>query len=134
MADVCFGRGWFCMAKKVSSSKGGGLGPLEYSVACVLWACPERKLKVREIHRKVRESLKKRVPLTSVAVMLDRLHKKGVVSRQAEAGLGGYHYLYSTKASKGEFERSVMEKAVDGMIEKFGTSAVSYFNERFSKD
>ncbi len=121
------------MAKRDSSNAGGALSPLEYSVACVLWGCPSRKMKVREIHRKVRESCKKRVPLTSVAVMLDRLHKKGIVSRQAEAGLGGYHYLYSSKATRGDFERTVLEKAVDGLIENFGSSAVSYFNERFSK-
>ncbi len=124
------------MARENVSREFGGaeefLSPLEYDVACVLWGCPAKQLKVREIHAQLKKS-KRGVPLTSVAVMLDRLHGKGIVSRTAEPGLGGYHYIYSTKASKKEFEQSLLANAVDRLIENFGSSAVAYFNERFSK-
>ncbi len=106
------------------------LSPLEYSVACVLWGCPREKMKVRQVHVELKRG-KKKVPLTSVAVMLDRLHKKGIVSRHAEPGLGGYHYLYCAKTTQNEFEQSVLVRAVDRLVETFGENAVAYFNERF---
>ena len=103
------------------------LSPLEKDVLLVLW--PDRKMRVREIHGK----LKKKVALSSVAVILDRLHDKGVVSRKVETARGGVRYLYYPTQDKAAFEKSVVEKTVNGLINTFGPTAVSYFNERFRK-
>ena len=64
--------------------------------------------------------------------MLDRLHKKGVVSRIIEKGKGGGHYIYSAKPKK-DFENSVIKLTVNKLIDNFGPIAVTYFNKRFSK-
>lgn len=115
--------------KRGSKAKGLNalLSPLESEVLEVLCNC--REATVRDIHKK----LKSRSALTSVAVILDRLHDKKLVTRHAKLGRGGQHYIYSAKASKKDIEYSVLENAVNKLIDGFGSTAVSYFNERFKK-
>lgn len=103
------------------------LSPLEQDVLRVLW--PKKELRVREIHAK----LKSKVALSSVAVILDRLFDKGIVTRKIETARGGARYIYTPVRDKKEFEKSVVEGAVNKLIETFGDSAVSYFNERFKR-
>ncbi len=105
------------------------LSPLESDVLHILW--PGKEMKVRQIYEKIRP--KKKIALSSVAVILDRLFDKGVVDRKMETGRGGTRYTYFPKKNKAEFEKSVCESAVNRLIEKFGSNAVSYFNERFNR-
>ena len=105
----------------------GLLSPLESEVLRILWK--QGDARVRDIYAALPR--RRSVALTSVAVILDRLHRKGMVSRRAEAGRGGYHYIYSARASRQEFEHSVIERTVDKLIDNFGPTAVAYFNERF---
>ncbi|MEF9475846.1 MAG: BlaI/MecI/CopY family transcriptional regulator [Candidatus Mariimomonas ferrooxydans] len=103
--------------------------PLESDILDILW---ERKsVKVRYIHTVLRK--KKKVALTSIAVSLDRLYKKGVVDRDIETGRGGQHYIYIARKSKKEIEKSLMDNVVNKLIGNFGNVAVNYFNERFGK-
>ncbi len=106
----------------------GVLSPLQAEILETLWK--DDKKRVRQIHNKLKD---KGMALTSIAVDLDRLHKKGIVSRTVELGRGGPHYIYSVNKTKEEFERSVLDNTVDKLIDKFGSVAVDYFNERFSK-
>lgn len=118
--------------KKIKFEKKGlesFLSPLESDVMKILWS--GQKMRVRKIHEKIKR--KKKVALTSVAVILDRLHKKGVVNREVEKGRGGLHYIYFPKGEKSQFERSIVESTVNKLINTFGSSAVTYFHERFSK-
>ena len=103
------------------------LGPLECDVLEILWK--KNDAKVRDIYKIVRK--KRKVALTSIAVILDRLYKKNLVERKVESCRGGYHYIYAAKVSRSDFEQSVMEGTVNKLIECFGSTAVNYFNERF---
>lgn len=107
------------------------LSPLECDALNVLW--PLKEARVREIHKKLKAQRKK-VALTSVAVILDRLHSKGIVARKVGTGRGGEHYVYSPVTSREGFEKSVVECTVNKLIDSFGPVAVSYFNERFSTE
>lgn len=118
------------MAKSFNSLE-NALSPLESDVCAILWADKDRKLKVREIHAKLKD--RRKYAVTSVAVILDRLYKLGLVHRETGTGLGGVHYLYSAKASQADFERSVLEQTVNKLVNRYGPQAVSYFNERFGK-
>jgi len=115
--------------RKGSKAKGlkAILSPLESEVLDVLCDCHEAT--VRKVHKKLR----KKCALTSVAVMLDRLYDKKLVTRRAVFGRGGQHYVYSVKASKRELEYSVLDNAVNQLMKIFGRTAASYFNERFKK-
>ncbi len=103
------------------------LSPLEQDVLRVLW--PDKKLRVREIHKQ----LKRKVALSSVAVILDRLHDRNIVGRNVETARGGVRYVYFPSQDKASFEKAVVEKTVNKLIEAFGTNAVSYFNDRFKR-
>jgi len=105
------------------------LSPLESKVLETLWK--KESAKVRDLHLLLKKDNK--VALTSVAVILDRLHKKNLVKRKALPGKGGYHYIYTATLSKKDFEYSMMDKFVEKMIDTFGSSAVAYFNDKFSK-
>ena len=107
----------------------GVLSPLESDVLRVLWK--QDDVRVRDIYTVLRK--RRKVALTSVAVILDRLHKKGVVKRRVKSGLGGYHYIYSSRADKSVFAESVIDKTVNKLIDNYGSVAVTYFNERFKR-
>ncbi|HIG96769.1 MAG TPA: BlaI/MecI/CopY family transcriptional regulator [Candidatus Aenigmarchaeota archaeon] len=106
------------------------LSPLENDVLRILWK-KDSGMRVRDIYQILKK--KRKVALTSVAVILDRLHEKKIVVRKIEFGLGGEHYIYCSSCSKSDFEHTVVEKTVNRLIDKFGPVAVTYFNERFSK-
>ncbi|NQV08437.1 BlaI/MecI/CopY family transcriptional regulator [Candidatus Woesearchaeota archaeon] len=105
------------------------LSPLESDVLEVIW--PNKKKKVREIYTVLKQ--KRKVVLCSIAVILDRLYERGIVNREVEKGKGGIHYIYYPKQNREEFRESVVESAVNKLIDKFGQTAVTYFDERFSK-
>lgn len=105
------------------------LSPLETDVLHVLW--PDKQMKVRSIYEKLRP--KKKIALSSVAVILDRLFDRGIVDRTMETGRGGVRYIYFPKQDKAQFEKSLVEQTVNSLINKFGNTAVSYFNERFKR-
>lgn len=104
------------------------LSPLEQDILKVIW--PDRKMRVRAIYEKLKG--RRKLALSSVAVLLDRLHERGIVKRNMETGRGGVRYIYFPTSDQRQFEKSVVETAVDKLIEKFGSTAVSYFNERFN--
>jgi len=119
------------MVKKALLEGGGSfLSPLEESVLAVLWRL--QSARTCDVHRELKRR-RKRTTKSSVAVILDRLYKSGLLLRQMSVGRGGIHYIYSVKTSKEQFERSVIGSVVDRLIDAFGSNAVSYFNERFSK-
>jgi len=104
------------------------LSPLERNVLKLLW--PDKKMRVKEILLK----LPSKVALSSVAVICDRLHEKGLLKREIEKSEKDcIRYVYYPSKDKANFEKSVIEKAVNNLINAFGQTAVSYFNERFEK-
>ncbi|MBI4154913.1 BlaI/MecI/CopY family transcriptional regulator [Candidatus Woesearchaeota archaeon] len=106
------------------------LSPLEQEILKVVW--PNKSLKVREIYEQLKKS-KKKVALSSVAVLLDRLFQKNIVGRKVETGRGGIRYIYFPLKDKKGFDRTIIVKVVDNLIKKFGDNALTYFDERFSK-
>ncbi len=106
------------------------LSPLESDTLDLLWK--KDQAKVKDLHNILKKDRK--VALTSVAVILDRLHQKGIVTRTIESGRGGGHYIYSTKESKEEFEETIVDNTVNKLINTFGPTAVNYFNKRFKKN
>lgn len=105
------------------------LSPLESETLDLLWKIEQAK--VKDLHSVLKKNRK--VALTSVAVILDRLHQKGIVSRDIEKGRGGGHYIYSAKSSRDELEESIVDNTVNKLISTFGPTAVNYFNKRFKK-
>jgi len=101
------------------------LGDLEADVLEALW-----KLKVahvRDIHREVVR--KRKVAVTTVATVLDRLFEKGLVERELKR-TRGLHYKYRPSITKVQLKNAVVRDVLKGLFETFGDSAVSHLINR----
>lgn len=113
----------------ISNELKSTLSPLESDVLKVL--LPDKQLKVKEIYKELKNHRK--VAHSSIAVILDRLFEKGLVDRKIESCRGGFRYIYHPVTNKIRYEKSIVESAVNKLIEKYGGVALNYFDERFSK-
>ncbi|MDO8636390.1 MAG: BlaI/MecI/CopY family transcriptional regulator [Dehalococcoidia bacterium] len=67
---------------------------------------------------------------TTIMTIMGRLAKKGLLDRTSS----GRAYVYSAKVSRDEFNKSVMNTLVDGVIGSFAGPALSYFVEKLSEE
>lgn len=84
------------------------LGDLERSVMDVLWRTLEGS-SVREVHRVLGEEL----AYTTVMTTLDRLHRKGLLTRRQ----AGRAFVYSARLSREEFEKQVATDVIAGLLD-----------------
>jgi predicted transcriptional regulator len=120
------------MVEKRNSSENvsqKSLSPLERKILELLWK--KGKGHVLEIYLSLRK--KNTIAHTSVAVLLDRLHEKKLVTRAVERCKGGFRYLYYPTSKKEDYHKAVVQTAVDTLIERFGNTATTYFHERFGR-
>jgi predicted transcriptional regulator len=82
------------------------LGKLEREVMDEAWRRGE--ISVREVHRAFGE----RTAYTTLMTTLDRLYKKGLLTRRKE----GRAFLYAPRVSRDELERGVAEDMIDGLL------------------
>lgn len=84
------------------------LGDLERAVMDVLWRNGEES-SVREVHGVLGDDL----AYTTVMTTLDRLHRKGLLTRRHE----GRAFLYRARLSRDEFERQMATDVIAGLLD-----------------
>ncbi len=86
------------------------LGPLERQVMELIWQWRQSKgeISVRDVYLAFEE----RLAYTTLMTTLDRLHKKGLLERRKD----GRAFLYSSRLSPQEFERSVARDVIDTLL------------------
>jgi predicted transcriptional regulator len=84
------------------------LGKLERQVMDEVWRREE--VSVRDIFRAFDE----RMAYTTLMTTLDRLHKKGLLSRRKD----GRAFLYSARVSPAEFEQGVASDVISSLLGK----------------
>lgn len=82
------------------------LGKLERRVMEETWR--RREVSVREVFK----SFDEQIAYTTVMTTLDRLHKKGLLSRRKS----GRAFLYSPRVSREEMEQGVAKDVIDGLL------------------
>jgi len=82
------------------------LGPLEREVLEETWRREE--ISVRDVF----VSFNQRVAYTTLMTTLDRLYKKGLLSRRKS----GRAFLYSPTLTREEFEQGIAEDVIDGLL------------------
>jgi predicted transcriptional regulator len=97
------------------------LGGLEADIMRAVWERGPGDVKT--IHQRLAEE--RRVAVTTIATVLDRLHSKGLVERELVKG-GGIRYEYRAAMSRKQFEGAVVRNVFKGLFETFGESAVNY--------
>ena len=105
------------------------LSPLENDIVTIMQA--QKQYGAAEMYTLI--SKKKKVAPSSVSVILDRLYKKGLVSRETETARGGIRFRYRLEANKERYERTMVENTVNLFVKKFGAKALAYFNESFDQ-
>lgn len=95
------------------------LSPLEQEAMIIVWDL--KSCHVREVMNK----FKKPLAYTTVATLLQRLFKKGMVSRKSE----GSAFLYSPKSTSGDYCKKIAKSFLHNFIDSFGESAVVSFAE-----
>lgn len=102
------------------------LGDLESIVLRQLWETG-KPISVKDFQAIVTE--RRPVAVTTVATTLDRLYRKGLVSR----GLvreGGPHYLYKPRMTEEEFRYAVVDGVMGALLESFNDVTVAYLAQK----
>ena len=104
------------------------LGDLEAQILRQLWDA-DGPLSVKEFQHKM--SRIRPVAVTTVATILDRLHRKGIVSRELVRE-GGPHYLYTPRLTEDEFRHAVVDGVMGTLLQSFNDVTVAYLAEKMS--
>jgi predicted transcriptional regulator len=100
------------------------LGQLEASVMHVVWDL-DAPLCVDDVRRGLAEGRSKDAAYTTIMTTLDRLYKKGFLTRERR----GKAYYYVAKVTRAELGSNVTKQVIDGLLTTFAEPAISYFVE-----
>lgn len=102
-------------------SRGAGhvLGELEAAVMELLWQRPEQTVNEVEEHLQQR----RRIAHTTVLTTLDRMHRKGYLTREKH----GKAFVYAPRYTREEFERGVAQEVLGALLGQFTEPALSAF-------
>jgi predicted transcriptional regulator len=109
-----------------ASGPGQVLGELESSVIEILWAEPG--LSVVEVETRLRRT--REIAHTTVLTTLDRMHRKGYLTREKQ----GKAFLYSPAYSRQEFEHRMAQEVLGALIGNFAEPALSAFVDLVAED
>jgi len=102
------------------------LGDLESIVLRQLWETG-KPISVKDFQAIVME--RRPVAVTTVATTLDRLYRKGLVTRELVRE-GGPHYLYKPRMTEEEFRYAVVDGVMGALLESFNDVTVAYLAQK----
>jgi len=105
------------------------LRSLESEIMNIMWR--EKRATVRTIYTLVKN--KHSVNRTSVNVTMGLLCKRGMLTSSVSRGKGGLKYIYKVKISRRRFEREVVGKVLDSLLESFERTARKQMRERLKR-
>jgi predicted transcriptional regulator len=102
------------------------LGTLESAVMEILWArAPRSVVDVETALRRRRD-----IAHTTVLTTLDRMHRKGYLTREKR----GKAFLYSPRYSAQEFHHAVAQEVVGALLGQFSEPAISAFVDLVARE
>lgn len=102
------------------------LGTLEAEVMRVLWQQPDQT--VNEVEVRLRH--KREIARTTVLTTLDRLHRKGYLTREKQ----GKAFVYSPRFTREQFEREMAQEVLGALLGGLGEPVLSTFVELVGED
>lgn len=101
------------------------LGELEQQIMDIVW---ERKnCSARDVLTKLEKD--KKIAYTTVATILQRLHDKGLLTRNENSS----GHIYSPKVSKEKYTKNVASSFLKNFINSFGDTAIASFADSIDK-
>lgn len=116
------------MKEKAAARKGMEIGELEAEVLRVLKGLGSASAGELATQMQGQRS----VAYTTISTTLDRLFKKGLVSRETAPGKTGPKYVYSVVKDPG-IEKQLVDAAVGKLVDAFGPSVAAAIYERLSE-
>lgn len=109
-------------------ARGAGhvLGDLESAVMEILWT--ESRQTVNEVEERLRN--RREIAHTTVLTTLDRMFRKGYLTREKEAKA----FVYSPRYTRAEFERALTQEVLGALLGQFTESALSTFVDLVGED
>ena len=92
----------------------------------ILWTKPQQT--VIEVEKRLRT--KRDIAHTTVSTTLDRMYRKGYLTREKEAKA----FLYSPRYTRGEFERTMAQEVLGALIGHSAETACSTFVDLIGND
>jgi len=102
------------------------LGKLEAEAMRVLWQQPGQT--VNEVEEKLRH--KRDIAHTTVLTTLDRMHRKGYLTREKQ----GKAFVYSPRYTREQFEREMAQEVLGALLGGLGEPVLSTFVELVGDD
>ncbi len=102
------------------------LGELEADVMNLLWQQPNQS--VVQVEERLRR--KRDIAHTTVLTTLDRMHRKGYLSRKKQ----GKAFIYSPRYTREEFERGLAQEVLSALLVGMGEPVLSTFIDLVGED
>ncbi len=110
------------------NARGAGrvLGELETAVMELLWREPE--LTVCQVEERLQQ--RRQIAHTTVLTTLDRMHRKGYLTREKQ----GKAFVYAPRYTREEFERGLTQEVLGALLGQFTQPALSTFVDLIAAD
>jgi predicted transcriptional regulator len=110
------------------NARGAGhvLGELETAVMELLWR--EARLTVNQVEERLQQ--RRQIAHTTVLTTLDRMHRKGYLTREKM----GKAFVYAPRYTREEFERSLAQEVLGALLGGLGEPVLSTFVELVGED
>jgi predicted transcriptional regulator len=102
------------------------LGELETAVMEILWREP--RLSVSQVEEQLRR--RREIAHTTVLTTLDRMYRKGYLTREKQ----GKAFIYSPRYSREEFEHGLAQEVLSALLGQFTEPAISTFVDLVASD
>ncbi len=102
------------------------LGELQTVVMELFWSEPD--LTVNEVEERLQRS--REIAHTTVLTILDRMHRKGFLTRKKE----GKAHIYAPRYTRNEFEQNMAEEVLGALLNQFTEPALSAFVDLVGED
>jgi predicted transcriptional regulator len=110
------------------NARGAGhvLGELETAVMELLWR--ESGLTVNQVEERLQR--RRQIAHTTVLTTLDRMHRKGYLTREKK----GKAFVYAPRYTREEFERGLAQEVLGALLGGLGEPVLSTFIELVGED
>jgi predicted transcriptional regulator len=105
------------------------LNPLESEVMGIMWR--EKSATARTIYTLLKS--KHSINRPTVTSAMNSLCKRGLLKKTISKGRGGLRYVFKVQISRGKFEREVVGKVIDSLLESYKNTAKKQMREKLKR-
>lgn len=105
------------------------LSPLESEVMGIMWR--EKSATARTIYTLLKS--KHSINRPTVTSAMNSLCKRGLLKKTISKGKGGLRYVFKVQVSRGRFEREVVGKVLDSLLESYKNTAKRQMREKLKR-